>query len=329
METRNYQARASATPPDAPVSPSNGYPSNGNPSSGQSATQPGAHWFYKIGEELRNLIVNAGLIPADGDLTQLYQAVKGLISSGGAIKSPVRVATTANIATLSGGAPSTLDGIALAAGDRILVKDQTTASQNGLYVVATLGTGSNGTWTRATDSDVSSEIVAGMLVVVAEGDVAADTIWELTTNAPIVLGTTGLVFARKDGQTVTAVSDPTFADNSSKAASTSWVKSLLINLAQWSYTQNGYMKFPVWLGGGLIIQWGITSTVPINGTLNVVFPITFPNVAFICLAGGTLNTISTTQMQQTAMNVYALSQSGFSVANDDLAMTARWFALGY
>src|SRR5205085_10291477 len=65
-------------------------------------------------------------------------------------KPSVRAATTANIATLAGGAPNTLDGVTLAANDRILVKDQGTRSQNGIYVVTTLGTGANGTWTRAT-----------------------------------------------------------------------------------------------------------------------------------------------------------------------------------
>jgi phage-related tail fiber protein len=326
METRNYQAGAIATPPDAPVLPSNGYPSNGNPSSGQSATQPGAHWFYKIGEELRNLIVNAGLIPADGDLTQLYQAVKNLISSGGAIKLPVRVATTANIATLSGGAPSTLDDVVLVAGDRILVKDQTTASQNGIYVVATLGTGLNGTWTRATDSDVSSEIVAGMLVVVAEGYVAADTIWELTTDAPIVLGTTGLVFARKDGQTVTAVSDTTFVDNSSKAASTSWVRGAMSAIAvaagfAYSFAETGYIKLPNYLGG-FIAEWGKGSGS--TSDFSITFPVTFPNACFTVLTtcdytigSGVIGYVSAKP-----------TTTGFT-ARSSSTLSTRWIAVGY
>jgi hypothetical protein len=81
METRNYQAGASASPPSLPASPSNGYPSNGNPGTGTPATQPGAHWFYKIGEELRGLIVAAGLTPSDADLTQLVQAIGGVASA--------------------------------------------------------------------------------------------------------------------------------------------------------------------------------------------------------------------------------------------------------
>lgn len=101
-------------------------------------------------------------------------------------KQSVRVATTANLATLSG--LLTIDGITLVAGDRVLVKDQATASANGLYVAA------SGAWSRATDADANSEVTAGMAVMVTEGTVNADTQWRLTTNDAIVLGTTALVF---------------------------------------------------------------------------------------------------------------------------------------
>ena len=63
--------------------------------------------------------------------------------------------TTSNI-SLSGGAPNSLDGISLSVNDKVLVKSQTTSSQNGVYYVSTLGTGSNGTWTR--DSILDSSI---------------------------------------------------------------------------------------------------------------------------------------------------------------------------
>lgn len=116
--------------------------------------------------------------------------------SGLDVKDSVRAATTANIATLAGGAPSTLDGVTLAANDRILVKDQTTGSQNGIYVVTTLGTGANGTWTRATDADTSAEVTSGMFTFVTEGTVNGDSGWVLTTNDPITLATTALVFAQ-------------------------------------------------------------------------------------------------------------------------------------
>lgn len=96
----------------------------------------------------------------------------------------VRAATTANI-TLS--APQTIDGVSVIAGDRVLVKNQSTASQNGLYTVQ------SGAWTRSED-----RIESGMLVSVSEGTAAADTLWMLTTNAPIVVGTTNLTYAQFD-----------------------------------------------------------------------------------------------------------------------------------
>jgi phage-related tail fiber protein len=115
------------------------------------------------------------------------------------VKASVRVATTANIATLAGGAPNTLDGVTLALNDRILVKDQTTASQNGLYVVSVLGSGANGTWTRATDFDTSAEVTAGAHTFVSEGSTWADSGWVLATNDPITLGTTALTWNQFSG----------------------------------------------------------------------------------------------------------------------------------
>ena len=108
-------------------------------------------------------------------------------------KQAVRVITLGNI-TLAGGAPSTVDGVNLSAGDRILVAGQDTGSQNGLYDVSVLGTGANGTWVRTADGDVTGEIQAGMIVMVTEGDSYRDTQWKLTTNNPIIIGTTPLAF---------------------------------------------------------------------------------------------------------------------------------------
>lgn len=102
-------------------------------------------------------------------------------------KQSVRAATTANI-TLSG--LQTIDGISLSANDRVLVKDQTTASANGLY------TAQSGAWVRTTDADTSAEVTSGLAVMVTEGTTNGDTQWRLTTNDAITLGTTSLVFAQ-------------------------------------------------------------------------------------------------------------------------------------
>jgi len=111
-------------------------------------------------------------------------------------KSSVRAATTANI-TLSG--LQTIDGVALASGDRILVKNQATASNNGIYVVST------STWQRAEDADAALEVTPGMLVPVERGVAAADSIWQLTTDGAITLGVTSLSFEMVAGQSGVSV----------------------------------------------------------------------------------------------------------------------------
>ena len=110
-------------------------------------------------------------------------------------KQATRAVTTTNI-TLSGGAPSLVDGVTLSHNDRVLVTGQTTASQNGIYYVTTLGSGSNGTWSRSTDSNQTGELLAGTIIMVTEGIVYADTQWKLITDNPIVIGTTALTFTQ-------------------------------------------------------------------------------------------------------------------------------------
>lgn len=114
------------------------------------------------------------------------------LQTGMTWKNPVRAATTAP-GTLASSFENgdTIDGITLATGDRILIKDQADASQNGIYVV-----NATGVPTRATDADTSAEVPPAMVVAVEEGDTHADTLWILTTNGPIDLGTTNLTFAK-------------------------------------------------------------------------------------------------------------------------------------
>jgi hypothetical protein len=109
----------------------------------------------------------------------------------------VKAATTANIATLAGSAPNTLDGVTLIALDRVLVKDQTTAQQNGIYVVTTLGTGANGTWTRATDLDTWTEVPNAYVWV--EQGTQADTGWTTTADQGGTLGTTVMPWTQFSG----------------------------------------------------------------------------------------------------------------------------------
>lgn len=122
-------------------------------------------------------------------------------------KQAVRVCSTTNV-TLSGGAPSSVDDVNLAAGDRVLVTGQTDAKQNGIYEVQTVGAGSNGTWVRTYDANASGEMESGMIVQVNEGTANGDTQWVLKTDDPIVLGTTELEFQRNVGGKVTVSGSP-------------------------------------------------------------------------------------------------------------------------
>lgn len=106
------------------------------------------------------------------------------------VKASVRVATTGNIDLAS---VSTIDGVTLADGDRVLVKDQSTASENGIYVH------SSGALTRAADADSDDEVTAGLFTFVAEGSTYADTGWVITTNDAITVGTTGITFTQFSG----------------------------------------------------------------------------------------------------------------------------------
>jgi len=136
-----------------------------------------------------------GTLAANSDSKVATQkAVKTAIAAavaGLSWKQAVRVATTAN-GTLSSAYENgdTVDGVTLATGDRILIKNQTTGSENGIYTV-----NASGAPTRATDADGGAELVNASCYV-SEGTTNADTQWTCTTNAPITVGSTSLAFAQ-------------------------------------------------------------------------------------------------------------------------------------
>ena len=111
------------------------------------------------------------------------------VATGLDVKNSVRVISTSNI-TLSG--TQTVDSVALVAGNRVLVAGQTNTAQNGIYVVAA------GAWARATDADNTpgDEVSTGMFTFVEQGTAFAGSGWVMTTENPVVLGTTGLDFAQ-------------------------------------------------------------------------------------------------------------------------------------
>ena len=108
------------------------------------------------------------------------------LSAGLSWKEAVRIATTANV-TQSGLAA--IDGVTPIANDRILCKDQSTGSQNGIWLAQ------SGAWTRALDADAAGEL-EGATVFVMEGTANADKAFTCTTNAPITVGTTATVWVQ-------------------------------------------------------------------------------------------------------------------------------------
>lgn len=157
-------------------------------------------------------LTNLAAPTADSDAAT--KAYVDAARSGLDVKASVRAASTANVAgtyTAAGGTsgrgqltamPNAVDGVTLAANDRVLLKDQTTGAQNGIWVVTTLGTGADGVWDRASDFDADAEVTSGAFSFVEEGTTNDNTGWVLTTNNPITVGGasgTALAFAQFSG----------------------------------------------------------------------------------------------------------------------------------
>lgn len=116
-------------------------------------------------------------------------------SNGLDLKASVRVSTAvAGTLATSFQNASIVDGVTLATGDRILIKDQVAGAENGIYTV-----NASGTPTRATDADSNTEVTGGMFTFIEEGTINADTGWVLTNNGAITLGTTALTFTQFSG----------------------------------------------------------------------------------------------------------------------------------
>lgn len=146
-------------------------------------------------------------------------------------KASVLVATTGPIQLA--GTP-TIDGVPVPLGSRVLVKDQAQSKDNGIYVTAEI-------WKRAGDADTSAKVTPGLLVAVEQGTASADTLWLLSTDGPIILGTTPLAF-KNVTQGLAPISSPAFTgaptaptaaqfDSSKTLATTEFVQRALGNFA--------------------------------------------------------------------------------------------------
>lgn len=271
-------------------------------------------------------------------------------------KASVKVATTANLAALSG--LQNIDGVALVAGDRVLVKNQNTASQNGIYIVAA------GAWVRAADADTSAKVTPGMTVPVEQGVVNDDTIWELTTNAPITLGNTALTFELTAALNATQLDAETGTNNTRRMTALRVFQALRSSAAKateallgvmrvgtqsevnagvlddvavtpkklrWGFTisatPNGYVIFPTWLGA-FVLQWGSVS-VSGSATAVLAFPISFPTRCWTLIGSPS----STPSVAQTVSfpSLSPIPNEGPGLVTNHSSTSTRywWFALGH
>ncbi|TIT30314.1 MAG: hypothetical protein E5W78_14415, partial [Mesorhizobium sp.] len=129
------------------------------------------------------------------------------MSSSTAYKGPCKVATVGNI-TLSG--QQTIDGVAIVAGDRVLVRAQTSSVNNGIYVADT------GIWRRAKDFAGSRDVRKGTRVWVTEGDTGPAE-FEVISENPILVGTSAIIFELSAGS-VNAAALSAAAERAEEAA---------------------------------------------------------------------------------------------------------------
>lgn len=250
-------------------------------------------------------------------------------------KESVLVTTTANI-VLSG--LQTIDGVVLTAGARVLVKDQATAQENGIYLAAA------GAWGRAADADSNSDVTPGLTVPVEQGATHADTIWELTTNAPINVGTTALVFELTAALNATQVDAETGTNNTRRTTSLRVFQAIRSAAATATELQrgvlrvgtqaevnagaldnvavtplkmrfgfvilmaaNGYIKFPEWLGG-FLIQWIFATNMGTQGASSswpVVFPTTCAFACVLCQNGSSVIPVSLGAKSNSTVSAFA------------------------
>lgn len=263
----------------------------GNPATATPATTVTDDWLNDVQENICEVVEAAGITLVKGEFTQLRDAIKRMIT-GGDFKDSVRAATTANI-TLSGA--QTIDGVSVIAGDRVLVMSQSTGAENGIYVAAA------GAWARATDADTGDELSAGTAIPVEEGTLNADTIWMLTNNGTVTIGTTALVFGIKSGAASTTrqglVQLATDAEAQALSDALKPITPSSLNGAlqgsNQSLAASGYQKLP----GGLILQWGLASGAGTTGTIT--WPTAFTTA---CLMASGFDLSSSTIIVSVAFN---------------------------
>lgn len=180
------------------------------------------------------------------------------VAQGLNLKASCLVATTANLASLSG--LLTIDGVTVAAGDRVLVKNQTLSQNNGIYVAA------SGAWARSSDMDTWAEVPSAFTFI-QQGSTQADTGWVCISDAGGTLGTTPITWTQfgsagnyiaGDGLALTGNTFSVLANGTTLNVSSSGVKISDTYPGQTSITTLGTIATGTWNGTTIAIANGGT-----------------------------------------------------------------------
>ena len=201
-----------------------------------------------------NKITN--LTDPTGDQDAATKSYVDAIKSGLDVKDSCHVATTtAGTLSTSFANGQTVDGVTLVTGDRILIKDQATGSENGIYTV-----NSSGAPTRATDFDSNAEVTSGAFTFVEEGTVNGDGGFVLTTNDPITVGTTSLTFVQFSGAgQITAGTGLSKSGNTLNVNIGSDVQAYDADLTAIAALSSADGNFIVGSAGGWVVESGATA----------------------------------------------------------------------
>ena len=257
-----------------------------------------------------NMASNSAIAAAS---QQSIKAYVDATASGLDLKDSSHAATTANLsgtydngasgvgATLTNNstqAALTVDGQLMVADERLLVKDQSTAAQNGIYTVTTVGTGSsNWVLTRATDFDTPTEVTSGSFTFVETGTTNADSGWVMTTDGAVTIGTTALAFSQFSG-----AGQITAGTGLSKSGNT-----LSVDAAQTQITSVGTIGTGTWQGTAVAdgyLGTGINAIKLADGT------VTNAELQYI----NTLSSNAQTQITNVKTTADAAATKGFSIA---------------
>jgi hypothetical protein len=265
-----------------------------------------------------------GLGTPTSDADAATKAYVDAMASGVHAHPAARAATTANLAatynntsatlTATSNGAITVDGVSLTTNDRVLVKDQTSKVENGIYVVTTVGTGSTPfVLTRATDMNEASEFPSSF-VFVSEGTTQADNGYVCTTNAPVVVGTTDIDFTQFSGAgQITAGAGLTQSGNTINVASTGGgsltISADSINLTSGIATVGTYQSVTVDTYGRVtagtnpttLSGFGITDAQPVDATLTALAAVTTAADKLIYATGS--DSFATTDFTSTARSL--------------------------